>query len=66
MLVYRTEEDFDVSAHVVGFLVMLTSSPHYRLVEPARETVQNEIESVIKLWDIDMQKGVKFRLVKFH
>ena len=65
MLGYKYEADYDVSSHAASFLVMLASTgpSHWRLEDVAWEVILQEVDDVIKLWDIDKPKGVKFRCV---
>lgn len=63
MLVYFGEEDYDVSSHAAGFLVMLASHgpKAWTIQEPSREVILKEVEEVMQKWDINKPKGVKFR-----
>lgn len=63
MLLYYGEEDYDASSHAAGFLVMLAShgTQAWTLVNPSREIILEEVDQVMKKWDIHKSKGVKFR-----
>ncbi|XP_045214515.2 protein zer-1 homolog [Mercenaria mercenaria] len=63
MLSYHEEEDYDVSSHAAGFLVMLAShGPEaWTVMEPYRDEILEEVDQVMKKWDINKPKGVKFR-----
>lgn len=71
MLIVDCNEDtnYDVSSHAAGALLMLTSdgpdvwadrAPN-PLTIPSRDTILAEMDNIIKKWDINKSKGVKFR-----
>ena len=64
LLEYTEEVDYGVSSHAASILMMLTAPgpAHWTLAEQSREVILSEVDEIIKKWDIDQSKGIKYRL----
>ncbi|KAH3873026.1 protein zer-1 homolog [Dreissena polymorpha] len=63
LLEYTEEGDYGVSSHAASILMMLTAPgpAHWTLAEQSREVILSEVDEIIKKWDIDQSKGIKYR-----